>query len=116
MDIDHFFKDYLLPALIILLPNIGGGLTGSFCLDGIINWSKTLRKPSFGPPGWIFGPVWSLIYLCMGLSLYLIYEERGSEAKVLALVVFGVQLLLNMSWCPLFFGFHRIDLVRPGYI
>lgn len=95
-------------AAIILLPNAGAGFIGLFCLNGIRHWSKTLRKPSFGPPSWLFAPVWTLIYLCMGFSSYLVYREGDN---VLPLTIYGVQLALNMMWCPLFFYFHRIDLV-----
>ena len=101
-------EQYLPAAIIILLPNIGAGVIGIFCLDGIRNWSRTLRKPSFGPPSWLFSPAWFSIYICMGLSSYLVYKEGG---QVLPLTVYGLQLSLNMIWCPLFFYFHRIDLV-----
>ena len=104
--------DYLPAAAIILLPNVGGTLS-SFLTRGEPRWEwyRSLKKPSLNPPNWVFGPVWTGIYACMGVSSYLIYKEGGFAAQSLPLALFGAQLLLNWAWSPIFFKLHRIDLV-----
>lgn len=84
----------------------GVGIIGSFfTLPAISTWYTTLPKPSFNPPNWIFAPVWTLLFLLMGISLYLIWNRglRGKETKK-AIFIFGVQLILNIIWSVLFFG------------
>ena len=84
----------------------GAGIIGSFfTLPAISTWYTTLLKPSFNPPNWIFAPVWTLLFLLMGISLYLIWNRglRDKETKK-AIFIFGVQLILNMIWSVLFFG------------
>ncbi|MCX6739709.1 MAG: tryptophan-rich sensory protein [Candidatus Parcubacteria bacterium] len=81
------------------------GIIGSFfTMDGVRNWLPTLIKPSFNPPNWIFGPVWTLLFLLMGISLYLVWEKK---AEIKALIIFGLQLLLNILWSVLFFYMHN---------
>jgi benzodiazapine receptor len=66
-----------------------------------------LNKPSWNPPDWLFPPAWTLLFLLMGIALYLVVMEwNGKKAVKGALVVFGVQLLLNFGWSALFFGLH----------
>ena len=104
--------DYLPAAAIILLPNIGGTLSSVLTRgESRRQWYRSLTRPSLSPPGWVFGPVWTGIYTCMGVSSYLIYKEGGFAAQSLPLALFGAQLLLNWAWAPIFFRFHRIDLV-----
>ncbi|OGZ34582.1 MAG: TspO protein [Candidatus Portnoybacteria bacterium RBG_19FT_COMBO_36_7] len=84
----------------------GAGIIGSFfTLPAISTWYTTLLKPGFNPPNWIFAPVWTLLFLLMGISLYLIWNRglRDKETKK-AIFIFGVQLILNMIWSVLFFG------------
>jgi tryptophan-rich sensory protein len=82
------------------------GFVGSFFTSPVIStWYATLAKPSFNPPGWIFGPVWITLYLLMGVSVYLIWQEldKNKKAKT-ALWLFWVHLLFNSVWSILFFG------------
>jgi len=67
-------------------------------------WYRELNKPSFTPPGWLFGPVWTLLYICMGLAAWLIWRKIGFRRGVLPLSLFALQLILNAVWTPLFFG------------
>lgn len=77
------------------------GIIGSFfTMDGVRNWLPTLIKPSFNPPNWIFGPVWTLLFLLMGIALYLIWEKRATTKS---LAIFGLQLIFNIVWSLLFF-------------
>lgn len=71
----------------------------------IDTWYATLNKPFFNPPNWIFGPVWTLLYALMGISLYLVWNKNKYTKKdKLALLVFCIQLFLNFFWSFSFFG------------
>ncbi len=104
-------QQYLPAAAIILLPNLGGVLGGLLTKDAIRKWYSKLKRPALAPPNWVFGPVWTTIYACMGVSSYLIFKEGGLAARAFPLSVFGAQILLNWIWSPIFFRWHRIDLV-----
>ena len=88
----------------ILLPQAAGAIGSYFTMPSIPGWYAGLAKPSFNPPGWIFGPIWTLLYLLMGIALYLIWK-KGTEIKEvrLAMIFFAAQLLLNILWSFLFF-------------
>ena len=68
------------------------------------DWYTTLKKPTWTPPGWIFGPVWGLLYLAMSLSAWLIWRERLRRRVFLPLGFYGIQLFINGLWSWLFFG------------
>ena len=81
------------------------GLGGLFTAQSVGTWYLTLQKPAFTPPGWLFGPVWTLLYLMMGIALYLIWKRAGAGAEGRgALMLFALQLLLNVAWSAVFFG------------
>jgi tryptophan-rich sensory protein len=83
----------------------GAGILGSvFTVPAISGWYVTLNKPSFNPPSWLFGPVWTLLYFLMGISLYLIWIRKGD------LKWFWVQLFLNSLWSIIFFGLRSPGL------
>jgi benzodiazapine receptor len=67
-------------------------------------WYSGLRKPDFTPPGWVFGPVWTLLYILMGMAAWFVWLRRGNRAVSVALVLFAIQLALNAAWPGLFFG------------
>ena len=69
-----------------------------------------LIKPPFNPPNYLFGPVWSALYLLMGVSLFMIVKMEKSELRINAILVFGIQLFLNFWWSIFFFRFHRPDV------
>lgn len=78
----------------------GAGIIGSiFTFSSVSTWYPTLIKPSFNPPSWIFGPVWTILYLLMGISLYLVWGKKKANLKW-----FWVQLILNSAWSIIFFG------------
>jgi tryptophan-rich sensory protein len=78
----------------------------------VATWYPGLKKPTRNPPTWVFGPVWTLLYLLMGLASWLIWRERTvqPERARRALGWYGLQLGLNLLWSLLFFGRLRIDL------
>lgn len=103
-------KKALKLIVCILIPEVIGGLSGYLTFDGIKNWYSTLHKPFFNPPNFVFGPVWTLLYLLMGISLYMIWNEPAAEKRTRALGVFGLQLFLNFCWSIIFFTLQRPDL------
>ena len=94
------------PAIVII-----GSLMGYLSNSGFSNgWYSQLEKPSFQPPGWAFGAVWTTLYTMMGIALAAILNEPDSKERRRALALFGVQLGLNFAWSPIFFGEKMIDL------
>lgn len=82
-----------------------GTASGLSSAGGVDGWYQALVKPPGTPPPWVFGPVWSLLYLLMGVAVgCLIIRSAWS-----AVWVFGIQFALNLMWTPVFFGAHRID-------
>lgn len=92
----------------VLLTMSVGAISGLATVAGVKGWYTTLVKPSFNPPNYLFGPVWSLLYLLMGISLYLVVQAPKSALKNKALLLFGIQLTLNFFWSIIFFKFHTI--------
>lgn len=85
---------------------LGGGLViGSLTAPGA--WYAGLNKPSFNPPGWIFGPVWTVLYIAIALAGWLVWERR---VEGMAMQLWWVQLALNFAWSPMFFSAHQIGL------
>jgi tryptophan-rich sensory protein len=102
-----------LPKLITaLVLSQAAGLIGALATRGSIDsWYTTLARPEWAPPNWVFGPVWTLLYLMMGTAFFLVWSRRvGGRLRVLWLRVFLVHLVLNTLWSYLFFGVQRPDL------
>jgi tryptophan-rich sensory protein len=85
-----------------------GSLAGFVTSREIPIWYNTLVKPSFNPPSYLFGPVWTVLYIVMGISMFLIWNTPKTIQRQKALIVFGVQLFFNFWWSILFFSFHLI--------
>jgi benzodiazapine receptor len=88
------------------------GISGALgTTTGASAWYRALEMPPFQPPGWLFGPVWTLLYALMGIAVWRIWRHREvPQARRRALVWFAVQLVLNGVWTPVFFGAHQIGL------
>jgi len=71
-------------------------------------WYAALNKPAWNPPAYLFGPVWSLLYLTIGMAGYFAWTHGVRQKRRAAFIIYGLQLLLNALWTPLFFGLHRI--------
>jgi len=90
-----------------------GGLSGWLSQSGYGNpWFDALQKPSFMPPGFLFGIVWPILYALLGLALALILAEPASDRRRIALILFAVQMALNFAWSPIFFAGHDITLAK----
>jgi len=92
-------------------------LLGTLIIEiGDKSWFDRLQKPTFQPPNWIFEPVWTVLYICIAVSGWLVYIREKSPIRIFVLQVYIVQLILNLLWTCLFFGLHSpllalIDIV-----
>lgn len=92
-----------------LVACIGGGAASGLATPPG-DWYASLAKPAWTPPGWLFGPVWTLLYAAMGVSAWLLWRRRSQPGARRALACFTAQLALNFAWSPVFFGLHRLGL------
>lgn len=113
----------------IIICELAGSIGAVFTTPEIGSWYKTLNKPPFNPPNWIFGPVWTILFVLMGIALYLVWtkgwkvkneikfrkkkpnalSERflsGKWQKANIIIIFVLQLVLNVLWSIIFFGMH----------
>ena len=127
------FNNIIKLSASIIICELAGIVGSVFTMPAIENWYKGLNKPSLNPPNWIFGPVWTTLFLLMGVSLYLVWNKKwiikneigksdkkikpnplseklwnGSWQKINILSIFSVQLMLNVCWSVVFFGLHSI--------
>ena len=92
-------------------PLLVGGLASLATARGVKEWYPTLVKPAFNPPAWIFGPVWTALYILMGIATFLVWQKGWDSRQVrVALVAFSLQLILNGLWSLLFFGLRSPGL------
>jgi translocator protein len=95
---------------------LGAGLAGSVFVTSSSGWYEALKKPVFTPPAWVFGPVWTVLYLLMGIALFLVWRKGFSNAAgKTALAAFILQMVFNIIWTPIFFGFKQ-PLIAIGDI
>lgn len=95
----------------IALPLIAGAIGSLFTAPNIPTWYATLAKPELNPPSWVFGPVWTVLFVLMGTAAFLVWRKGTHKRDVqFALSIFGVQLVLNTLWSIIFFG-----LQKPNY-
>jgi tryptophan-rich sensory protein len=106
MKISHIIK----LIISILLPLSVGAIAGMFTSQAVPIWYASLNRPSFSPPNWVFGPVWTSLYVLLGISFFLIWKEKASKERDLAIKVFSIQMLLNFAWSFLFFYFNLIGV------
>lgn len=95
--------NYLKLFISLALPQLAGGLGAFFTFSSVQNWYLTLNRPTWNPPNWLFGPVWTVLYILMGIACYLIWISDHPR-KQLLLKLYFVQLILNALWSPAFFG------------
>lgn len=102
-------KSNLLKLLVSIVFTLGIGSLGAiFTTNEIPTWFASLNKPPFNPPNYLFGPVWTVLYILMGISLYLIWKQPASAIKQTAITLFLAQFTLNFFWSIIFFNQHQI--------
>jgi tryptophan-rich sensory protein len=102
-------QDWLALALFIALCFSAAFIGSLFTSASVDGWYRTLLKPAWTPPNWIFGPMWTLLYLAMAIAAWLVWQHRAFFKVSAALSLFAVQLVLNAAWSAVFFG-----LQNPG--
>jgi benzodiazapine receptor len=99
-------------SIIVLIGFVGisflAAATGAMFRPG--EWYEQLRKPSWRPPNWVFPPAWTLLYLTIAVSGWLVWRTSGFAGAAFPFAIYLVQLVLNASWSPIFFGMHRPGL------
>jgi len=107
-------RDWWKIAIVTIMAiELLGGASGWLSQSGYGNpWFDALQKPSFMPPGYLFGIVWPILYAMLGIALALILTQPPSDQRKLGLTLFLVQMILNFGWSPLFFAAHDITLAK----
>ncbi len=108
MKINNTFK--LIIAIVV--SELAGIIGSVFTTPSIAGWYAGIVKPALNPPAWVFGPVWTTLFALMGIAAFLVWssyakatEDKKKGIKV-ALILFGIQLVLNTLWSIIFFGLH----------
>jgi len=95
--------DWIALIISFVICFVAAGVGGLLTSRAIEEWYRGLTKPSWNPPEWAFGPVWTVLYILMAISAWLVWEEGGFDEQLIPLAVFGVQLALNVIWSGVFF-------------
>ncbi len=99
----------LADVAIIATPLVVGGISSVFTIDGLRLWYRTIERPDWNPPDWVFGPVWTTLYLMMGIALVqVVRSDRDRVARQVGLGLFALQLVLNFGWSWIFFTNHDL--------
>jgi translocator protein len=97
--------------IAILIPLLVGGTASFFTASGVDGWYAVANKPWFNPPNWIFAPVWTTLYIMIGIALFLVWKSDADKSiKQTAIILFAVQLTLNFFWSFIFF-----KMQQPGW-
>ena len=103
-------KNWIKLVISIGLPLAIGAIAGMFTATEIAGWFQTINKPDWQPPNWVFGPVWTALYILMGISFYLIWKSDAPKTKKrIAVTLWIIQLVFNFFWSFIFFKKHQID-------
>lgn len=102
-------KNWMKLLISLALPQLVAATAAYFTVTGRGSWYQSLEKPSWNPPSWVFGPVWTTLYIMMGIALYLVWiSDAPLTTKRRAIIFWGIQLFLNFLWSFLFFGQEQI--------
>lgn len=105
------FKKAEIPKLgvAIIIPLVVGFTSSFATLGSLSTFFDVLNKPAWTPPAWVFGPIWTTLYILMGIALFLVWREGFERRDVkIAILVFAIQLILNFFWTIIFFGFGSL--------
>lgn len=104
-------RDILKLVVAVLVCEGAGGIGSIATMRSVSTWYQTLQKPAFSPPSWLFGPVWTILYLLMGVAAWLVWRKGLGDPTVrTALILFIIQLALNTAWSFIFFGARQPGL------
>jgi benzodiazapine receptor len=106
-----FFENKIVQIVIAcLIPFIGGTIVSLTTMGNMEPWYSLIRKPEWNPPNWIFGPVWTALYIMMGYASFRVYDEgdgfRGAARW--PIIIYLVHLVINLTWTPVFFYYHLL--------
>lgn len=91
----------------ILIPLAVGFVGSFFTSSSVSTWYETIAKPSFNPPNFVFAPVWTILFILIGISFYLVWTKNFGKQKNKLIKIFSIQLFLNLIWSALFFGLQN---------
>ncbi len=97
-------KNIIKLIISIAIPLIVGFLGSIFTSSSVTTWYTTINRPTFNPPNWIFMPVWTILFILIGLSFYLVWKKDFGKNKKTAIGIYAIQLILNLLWSLMFFG------------
>ncbi len=101
----------IIPIIIsIFIAQLAGIIGSIFTFISVKTWYANLIRPGWNPPSWLFGPVWIILYILMGVAAYFVWQNKDIPLAKLALFFYGLQLLLNALWPIIFFGFKNPGL------
>jgi translocator protein len=104
-------KNWIKLVISIVLPQLAGLAGALFTQTGESSWFQTLAKPDWNPPSWLFGPVWTTLYILMGIAFYLVWKsDKDERIKKPAMTMWVVQLIFNAAWSFIFFGAQEMGL------
>lgn len=114
----YFTKSQELLGLLFFMTvcfgvSIAGGMITASSLG---DWYAALNKPTFNPPNWVFGPVWTILYALMAIASWRIWRIAGLRGAKIPLFIFGLQLALNLAWSMFFFGMRSINLALADIV
>lgn len=103
-------KTWMKLIISVAIPVTVGIISGFFTVPEIDTWYQTIKKPDWQPPKWLFGPVWTTLYIMMGIAFYLVWKKPVEPSKKrMAVTLWIIQLVLNFFWSFVFFRQHQID-------
>ena len=110
------FRQGVVMAFFITICFGVAGIGSVFTMPSVTNWYSGLAKPTWTPPSWLFGPVWTVLYLSMAVAAWLVWRQAGQANVAIPLAIFGIQLTLNLAWSIIFFGRHEIGLAMVDIV
>ncbi|MEZ4552486.1 MAG: TspO/MBR family protein [Dehalococcoidia bacterium] len=106
----HWLRYLRAPVAFLALSLFPSVLTARTTRDAVDDWYRCIHKPAWNPPPWLFGPVWTALYVLIAIAGTLLWRRRDDRGARLALTLWGVQMALNHAWSPIFFGWRRLGL------